>query len=63
MSGWLILPPSRPLKSDEDLRRRREAKIRELRRRGLLRSQPLRRAMLNVAREDFIPRRGSHPDA
>jgi protein-L-isoaspartate(D-aspartate) O-methyltransferase len=55
MSGWIMPPPSRPLKSDEDLRREREAKIGELRRRGLLRSAPLRRAMLNVAREDFIP--------
>jgi protein-L-isoaspartate(D-aspartate) O-methyltransferase len=55
MSGWVIPPPSRPLKSDEDLRREREAKIGELRRRGLLRSERLRSAMLNVAREDFIP--------
>jgi protein-L-isoaspartate(D-aspartate) O-methyltransferase len=32
-----------------------EAKIGELGRRGLLRSERLRRAMLAVAREDFIP--------
>jgi protein-L-isoaspartate(D-aspartate) O-methyltransferase len=57
MSGWVIPPPSRPLKSDEDLRREREAKIGELGRRGLLRSERLRNAMLNVAREDFIPPR------
>jgi protein-L-isoaspartate(D-aspartate) O-methyltransferase len=57
MSGWLIPPPSRPLKSDEDLSREREAKIRELARRGLLRSERLRAAMLSVAREDFIPSR------
>jgi len=57
MNGWHIPPPSRPLKSDEDLRREREAKIGELARRGLLRSEPLRRAMLSVAREDFIPSR------
>jgi protein-L-isoaspartate(D-aspartate) O-methyltransferase len=55
MSGWLVPPPSRPLKSDGDLRREREAKIGELGRRGLLRSERLRGAMLNVAREDFIP--------
>ena len=48
-------PPSRSLKSDGDLRREREAKIGELGRRGLLRSERLRGAMLNVAREDFIP--------
>jgi protein-L-isoaspartate(D-aspartate) O-methyltransferase len=53
--GWLIPPPSQPVKSDEDLRREREAKIGELERRGLLRSERLRRAMLTVPREDFIP--------
>src|SRR5687767_228447 len=53
--GWLIPPPSQPVKSDEDLRREREAKIGELERRGLLRSERLRRAMLIVRREDFIP--------
>jgi protein-L-isoaspartate(D-aspartate) O-methyltransferase len=57
MSGWLIPPPSQPVKSDEDLRREREAKIEELARRGLLRSERLRAAMLAVAREDFIPSR------
>jgi protein-L-isoaspartate(D-aspartate) O-methyltransferase len=55
--GWLIPPPSQPVKSDEDLRREREAKIGELERRGLLRSQRLRRAMLTVRREAFIPSR------
>jgi hypothetical protein len=37
MSGWVIPPPSRPAKSDKDLRRERKAKIGEL---GL----PLRKA-------------------
>jgi protein-L-isoaspartate(D-aspartate) O-methyltransferase len=55
MSGWAIPPPSRPVKSDEDLRRERESKVAELGRRGLLRSERLRRAMLIVRREDFIP--------
>jgi protein-L-isoaspartate(D-aspartate) O-methyltransferase len=55
MSGWVIPPPSRALKSDEDLRAEREAKIGELGRRGLLRSERLGSAMLTVAREDFIP--------
>src|ERR671937_1838680 len=54
-SGWLIPPPSQPFKSDEDLRREREAKVAELERRGLLGSERLRRAMLTVRREDFIP--------
>jgi protein-L-isoaspartate(D-aspartate) O-methyltransferase len=54
MSGWVIPPPSPPLKSDEDLRHEREAKVGELGRRGLLRSERLRSAMLTVAREDFV---------
>jgi protein-L-isoaspartate(D-aspartate) O-methyltransferase len=54
-SGWLIPPPSRPVKGEEDLRREREAKVAELERRGLLRSERLRRAMLSVRRENFIP--------
>ena len=57
MSGWLIPPPSRPVKSEAELRREREAKIAELGRRGLLRSERLRRAMLTVRRENFIPPR------
>ncbi len=55
MSGWFTPPPSRPIKSDEDLRREREAKIEELGRAGLLRSERLRRAMSIVRREEFIP--------
>jgi protein-L-isoaspartate(D-aspartate) O-methyltransferase len=55
--GWFIPPPSQPVKSDEDLRRERAAKIGELERRGLLRSERLRGAMLVVPREDFIPSR------
>ena len=57
MSGWLIPPPSAPLKTDADLRREREAKVADLGGRGLLRSERLRRAMLTVRREDFIPSR------
>jgi protein-L-isoaspartate(D-aspartate) O-methyltransferase len=57
MSGWVIPPPSRPVKSCDDLRRERKAKIGELERRGLLRCERLRAAMLTVAREDFIPSR------
>jgi protein-L-isoaspartate(D-aspartate) O-methyltransferase len=56
-SGWVIPPPSQPVKSDERLRREREAKVGELARRGLLRSERLRKAMLTVRREDFIPPR------
>jgi protein-L-isoaspartate(D-aspartate) O-methyltransferase len=55
VSGWFIPPPSQPVKNDEDLRREREAKVEELGRRGLLRSERLGAAMLTVRREDFIP--------
>jgi protein-L-isoaspartate(D-aspartate) O-methyltransferase len=55
VSGWVIPPPSQSVKNDEDLRREREAKVAELGRRGLLCSERLRRAMLIVRREDFIP--------
>jgi protein-L-isoaspartate(D-aspartate) O-methyltransferase len=55
--GWFIPPPSQPVRSDQDLRREREAKVGELERRGLLRSDRLRAAMLVVRREDFIPSR------
>jgi protein-L-isoaspartate(D-aspartate) O-methyltransferase len=55
VSGWFIPPPSPPVKSDEELQREREAKVRELGRRGLLRSERLGRAMLTVRREAFVP--------
>src|SRR5215216_4813697 len=55
MSGWFIPPPARPVKSDDDLRLERETKVAELGWGGLLRSERLRRAMLIVRREDFIP--------
>ena len=54
MAG-LFRRQAQPVKSDDDLQREREAKVGELERRGLLRSERLRRAMLTVRREDFIP--------
>jgi hypothetical protein len=56
MTGWFIPLRSEPVKSDEELRRERGSKVAELQRRGLLRSERIRRAMLTVRREDFIPR-------
>jgi hypothetical protein len=56
-SGWVIPPPSQPVKGAEDLRREREAKVRELRRRGLLRSERLRRAMLTEHGRRFYGKR------
>ncbi len=55
MSGWFVPPPSAPVKSDQELRRERESKVGELQRRGLLRSDGIRCAMVTVRREDFIP--------
>ena len=55
MSGWFVPPPGLPVKREADLRREREAKVAELGRRGLLRSERLSTAMLVVRREDFIP--------
>jgi protein-L-isoaspartate(D-aspartate) O-methyltransferase len=56
MSGWIVPPPGFPVKRAADLRREREAKVADLGRRGLLRSDRLRAAMLTVAREEFVPR-------
>jgi protein-L-isoaspartate(D-aspartate) O-methyltransferase len=54
MVGWEIPPPSAS-KTDEELRHEREAKVSELADRGMLRSERLRRAMLRVRREEFVP--------
>jgi protein-L-isoaspartate(D-aspartate) O-methyltransferase len=55
MSGWFVPAPSAPSKSEQQLRRERVSKVADLKRRGLLRSEGIRRAMLEVRREDFIP--------
>ncbi len=57
MCGWHIPPPREPRKREVDFRRERERKVEELIARGLLRSEPIRQALLKVRREDFIPRR------
>ncbi len=54
MVGWQLPEPS-SAKSDEQLRRERDDKCAELVRLGMLRSERLRRAMLTVRREDFVP--------
>jgi protein-L-isoaspartate(D-aspartate) O-methyltransferase len=51
--GWMVPPPS-SVKSDDELRSERQHKVAELARLGLLRSERLRRAMLEVRREDFV---------
>ncbi len=55
MRGWIVPPPKEPVKSNEDLRRERENKVRWLIGHGYLRSARIKEAMLKVSREDFIP--------
>lgn len=55
MEGWIIPPPREPVKGREELTHERRLKVDWLMRRGYLRSEPIREAMLKVAREEFIP--------
>ena len=55
MEGWVIPPPREPVKSRKELELERQQKVAWLVDRGLLRSEPIREAMLKVPREDFIP--------
>ena len=56
MAGWIIPPPKEPTKSREEFAQERTAKIRWLVRHGYLKSERIRQALLEVPREDFIPR-------
>lgn len=56
MRGWTIPPPMEPTKRPEDFDRERTAKVEWLADRGILKSDRMRRALLTVRREDFIPR-------
>lgn len=56
MRGWVVPSPREPAKSSDDLRREREGKVRWLEEEGLLRSPPIKRALLAVRREAFVPR-------
>jgi protein-L-isoaspartate(D-aspartate) O-methyltransferase len=55
MEGWVVPPPKRPEKSEEELKKERDEKVRWLIRHGYLRSERIKDAMLKVPREDFIP--------
>ncbi len=55
MHGWVIPPPREPAKSAADFELERAAKVEELVRAGLLKSERIRQALLKIAREDFIP--------
>jgi len=54
MNGWRIPPPTEPTKSKETFKREREKKIEELIKKGYLKSERIKEAMLKVQREDFI---------
>jgi len=56
MPGWIVPPPHEPTKSAAELERERAAKVEELVRTGMLKSARIRQALLEVPREDFIPR-------
>ena len=55
MHGWVIPPPKEPSKSRGRLRKEREGKVEWLIKRGFLKSERIKNAMLKVPREDFIP--------
>lgn len=55
MKGWIVPPPKEPSKNKEVLKKERAEKVRQLIRRGYLRSERIKDAMLKVSREDFIP--------
>lgn len=56
MQGWIIPPAREPTKSVAELALERAAKVDELVRAGLLKSERIRQALLEVRREEFIPR-------
>ncbi len=55
MYGWQIPPPKKPTKSKEDFARERWEKVAWLVKEGMLKSERIKRALLKVPREDFIP--------
>jgi protein-L-isoaspartate(D-aspartate) O-methyltransferase len=55
MLGWITPPPTEPTKTTRELARERAAKVQQLAEAGYLKSVHIRRALLTVPREDFIP--------
>jgi protein-L-isoaspartate(D-aspartate) O-methyltransferase len=55
MRGWIIPPPIKPTKTEEEFLVERNAKVRWLIQRDLLKSDRIKNALLKVPREDFIP--------
>jgi protein-L-isoaspartate(D-aspartate) O-methyltransferase len=55
MQGWVIPPPTSPAKRKEVLAEERAAKVKWLIKKGLLKSERIKQALLKVPREAFIP--------
>ena len=55
MPGWILPPPKKPTKTKEQFEIERAQKVKQLIRKGYLRSERIQEAMLKVPREDFIP--------
>jgi protein-L-isoaspartate(D-aspartate) O-methyltransferase len=55
MSGWIIPPPIEPQKAEKDFLSERETKVKWLQRQGYLKSARIKKALLKVPREGFIP--------
>ncbi len=56
MRGWVVPSPKEPTKSREEFENERSAKVDWLIKKGYLKSEPIKEALLKVPREDFIPR-------
>jgi protein-L-isoaspartate(D-aspartate) O-methyltransferase len=55
MQGWYIPPPTSPSKRKEVFAEERAEKVRWLIKKGLLKSDRIKQALLKVPREEFIP--------
>ncbi len=55
MFGWIVPPPRKPIKTEEQLLRERKEKVKWLVQHGFLTSKRIANGMLKVPREDFVP--------
>lgn len=55
MTGWIIPPPKKSTKTRQQFAIERGEKVRQLIKKGYLKSERIKEAMLKVPREDFIP--------
>jgi len=55
MRGWIIPPPTEPIKTKEEFEAERTAKVTWLIQHDFLKSDRIKNALLKVPREDFIP--------